>query len=209
MAAEILTVHSKTPEILKINKVVEALKNGAVILHPTDTGFTLACQLSNKEAIARIRQIRNIPESKSMTFLCDSLSNISEFAKVNNTAYRTIKALIPGPYTFILPASKLVPKFAQDPKRKTAGIRVPMNNLAQILLKELGEPLISISAKNGDDTYLTNDEVFEKYSKVVDIAIESDSYNFIGESTIIDMTNEEFEIIRQGAGMEKLETVMG
>jgi tRNA threonylcarbamoyl adenosine modification protein (Sua5/YciO/YrdC/YwlC family) len=209
MAAEILTVHSKTPEILKINKVVEALKNGAVILHPTDTGFTLACQLSNKEAIARIRQIRNIPESKSMTFLCDSLSNISEFAKVNNTAYRTIKALIPGPYTFILPASKLVPKFAQDPKRKTAGIRVPMNNLAQILLKELGEPLISISAKNGDDTFLTNDEVFEKYSKVVDIAIESDSYNFIGESTIIDMTNEEFEIIRQGAGMEKLETVMG
>jgi tRNA threonylcarbamoyl adenosine modification protein (Sua5/YciO/YrdC/YwlC family) len=97
MASLVLSIHSKNPELRKIEKVVEALHDGAVILYPTDTGFTLGCELSNKEAINRIRTIRKIPDSKAMTFLCNSLSNIAEFAKVSNTAYKTIKALIPVP----------------------------------------------------------------------------------------------------------------
>ncbi len=208
MAAEIMMIHSVTPEMRKIDAVVAAIKNGAVILYPTDTGFTLGCDLSNKNAIEKIRQIRNLDSNKSMTFLCDSLSNVSEFAKVSNVAYRTIKGLIPGPYTFILPASKLVPKYAQDPKKNTAGIRVPNNVLSQLLLKELGNPLISISAKT--DGLFEPDEIIESYAKLVDIAVSSESYSFVGESTIIDMTSDtdQFEIIREGAGLNKAKEFM-
>ncbi|HYF03061.1 MAG TPA: Sua5/YciO/YrdC/YwlC family protein, partial [Patescibacteria group bacterium] len=104
MATLRLSIHSQNPEPEKIRQVAQALDNGAVILYPTDTGFSLGCQLSNKEAIARLRAIRQLPETKALTFLCESLSNISEFAKVTNQAYRTIRHLVPGPYTFILPA---------------------------------------------------------------------------------------------------------
>ncbi|MDX9789870.1 MAG: L-threonylcarbamoyladenylate synthase [Candidatus Kapabacteria bacterium] len=204
MSALILNIHQETPEINKIEKVVSALRDGAVILYPTDTQFTLGCALSNKEAISKLRSIRKLPESQSLTFLCDSLSNVSEFAKVSDDAYRLIKRLIPGPYTFILPASKLVPKFAQNPKRSTAGIRVPENNLSQALLKSHGYPIISISAKLPDKELLHPDDIIEGFSKLVDIAVSSDDYKFTGESSIIDMTTEKFEIVREGAGMSKL-----
>lgn len=204
MSALILSIHSKTPELRKIAKVVDALRDGAVILYPTDTGFSLGCELSNKEAIHRIRTIRRLPESKSMTFLCGSLSNLSEFAKVSNSAYRTIKRLIPGPFTFILPASKLVPKFAQNPKRNTAGIRIPDNDLSQLLLKDLGQPIISISAKRENGEPFENyDELITAYAPLVDVAVQSDEYSFAGESTIIDMTSDEYSILRKGAEYEK------
>jgi tRNA threonylcarbamoyl adenosine modification protein (Sua5/YciO/YrdC/YwlC family) len=205
MASEVLTIHSQTPEIRKITIVANALKDGAVILYPTDTGFTLGCALENKQAINRIRSIRRLPADKALTFLCESLSNVALFAKVSNTAYRTIKRLIPGPYTFVLPASKEVPKFAQNPKRKTAGIRVPDNVLSQLLLKELGAPIISISAKIGDDLPISNTEtLIKKFMPFVDIAVRSDKYNFVGESTVIDMTTDDFAIIRHGAGITKV-----
>lgn len=205
MAAVELMIHSKTPELRKISKVVEGLKDGAVILYPTDTTFTLGCALSNKEAINRIRSIRRISTEHSLTFLCYSLSNISEFASVSNTAYRAIKRLIPGPYTFILPASKMVPKFAQNPKRKTAGIRVPDNILSKLLLKNLAAPIISITAKTPEGKYIEDpDELVSTFLPLVDIAVKSDSYSFKGESTIIDMTSDEFKILREGANIEKV-----
>jgi len=204
MASEILTIHSKTPEMRKIVKVIQALKGGAVILYPTDTGFTLGCELSNKGAIERIRQIRKIHAAKEMTFLCYSLSNIAEFAKVSNLAYKTIKRLIPGPFTFILPATKEVPKFAQSQKRKTAGMRVPDHILSQLLLKEMGTPIISISAKSEEQIGITHpDDIVDKFAPLVDIAVRSDNYNFAGESTVIDMTTDEFAITRHGAGVTK------
>lgn len=204
MSAQILNIHQQTPEINKIEKVVSALRDGAVILYPTDTQFTLGCALSNKEAISRLRSIRQLPDSQSLTFLCDSLSNVSEFAKVTDEAYKLIKRLVPGPYTFILPASKLVPRFAQNPKRSTAGIRVPDNNLAQALLKSHGFPIISISAKLPEKDIKSPDDIIDSFSKLVDIAVSSDNYNFVGESSIIDMTAGQFEILREGAGMNKL-----
>lgn len=205
MAKEILTIHSKTPELRKIRIVADELKNGAVILYPTDTGFTLGCELSNKTAIAKLRSIRKLPQSKSLTFLCDSLSNIAEFAKVTNKAYKTIKALIPGPYTFILPASRNVPKFAQNPKRKTSGIRVPENILSQLLLKDVGQPIISISARMEDEDYIKNpDELLEFFAPKVDIAVRSDEYHFVGESTVVNMTTDGFSIFRHGAGLSKV-----
>ncbi|GAB5464904.1 MAG: L-threonylcarbamoyladenylate synthase [Candidatus Kapaibacteriales bacterium] len=207
MASETMTIHWQTPETLKIAKAAESIKNGAVILYPTDTGFALGCQLSNKEAITRLRQIRGIKNDKSLTFLCDSLSNVAEFAKVSNTAYRTIKALTPGPYTFILPASKQVPSFAQNPKRKTAGIRVPDYELTNMLLKEVGEPIISISARydgDEDDTPYDPEAAVAHYENRVDLCIKFDKYDFSGESTVLDMTDsEDFEIIREGAGIER------
>lgn len=205
MSALLLNIHRKNPEATKINKVVSALRDGAVILYPTDTQFTLGCALSNKEAISRLRSIRKLPETQSLTFLCDSLSNVSEFAKVSDEAYRLIKRLIPGPYTFILPASKLVPKFAQNPKRSTAGIRVPENILSQALLKALEAPIISISAKLPDRILAPDpDEIIEAFSNLVDMAVSSDEYEFTGESTVIDLTSDNFEIVREGAGMAKL-----
>lgn len=204
MAAEILNIHHLTPELRKISKVADAIKNGAVILYPTDTGFTLGCALSNKDAISRLRQIRRLPDNKALTFLCDSLSNIAEFAKVSNLAYKTIKRLIPGPYTFVLPASKLVPKLAQDAKRKTSGIRVPNNDLSTLLLKDVGSPIISISAKLDTEDFDRNpDRIIDAFAPVVDIAVSSDEYSFTGESTVIDMTTDEFKIIREGAGVDK------
>ncbi len=209
MASSILTIHHITPELRKIEKVVDEIRSGAVILYPSDTGFMLGCGLENRDAISRIRNIRGLPEGKQMTFLCQSLSNVAEFAKVSNTAYKTIKRLIPGPYTFILPASKLVPKFAQDPKRKTSGIRVPENILSQLLLKTLGSPIISISAKNPEGGYYTDYEaLLNYYSPMVDVAVRSDEYNFVGESTVIDMTTDEFEITREGAGIERITDIM-
>jgi len=204
MAKEILSIHSQTPELRKIRKVSESLRNGEVILFPIDTGFTLACSMSNKEGVERIRRIRKIPQNKRMTFLAHSLSNISEFAKVSNQTYKALKRLIPGPYTFILPATKQVPKYAVDAKRKTTGIRVPDNTLAQLLLKELGVPIITISAKLGDDfEYQDVDEAIKNFGHAVDIAVITDKYNFTGPSTIIDMTTDDFVLLREGAGLEK------
>jgi tRNA threonylcarbamoyl adenosine modification protein (Sua5/YciO/YrdC/YwlC family) len=202
MANQILNIHSKTPELRKIQTGAEALKGGSVILYPTDTGFTLGCELSNKSAISKLRSIRKLPLTKSLTFLCDSLSNISEFAKVSNKAYKTIRGLIPGPYTFILPATKNVPKFAQNPKRKTSGIRVPDNDLSQLLLKNLGQPIISISARiENEDYFETAEEIVEYFAPKVDLAVRSDKYNFTGESTVVDMTQDIFQIVRHGAGI--------
>lgn len=199
-----LQMHPKNPEGNKISKVINALKEGGVVLYPTDTGYTLGCELSNKEAISKLRMIRRLPDQKSLTFLCDSLQNVAEFAKVSDNAYKTIKGLIPGPYTFILPASRLVPKFAQNPKRKTSGIRVPESILAQALLKELGTPIISISAKTHDGIEFEDpDELFEYYNKKVDVAVRSDT-DFTGKSTVIDMTEDIFSIIREGAGMKRV-----
>jgi tRNA threonylcarbamoyl adenosine modification protein (Sua5/YciO/YrdC/YwlC family) len=203
-SALVLNIHSETPEIRKVQKVADALKSGAVVLYPTDTGFALGCELSNRQAIDRIRSIRKLPPHKEMTFLCYSLSNISEFAKVSNSAYKTLKRLIPGPFTFILPASKNVPKFAQDDKRNTSGIRVPENVISQLLLKNLGMPLISISAKNDDVDYDNIDEFTDSFIRHVDIIVKTDNYNFLGESTVIDMTTDEFKIIRHGAQVAKV-----
>ncbi len=202
MTSEIFNIHHITPERNKIVSIVQKIRDGALILYPADTGFALACRLENKNAIARIRAIRSLTQKNYLTFVCESLSGIAEYAKVSNSAYKTIKSLIPGPYTFILPASKLVPRFAQNPKRKTSGIRVPNGNLIAELVKELGEPLISISAvSSGDDSMA--DEIIDNLSSQVDIVIESQEYEFVGESTVIDMTKDEFEIIREGAGFDR------
>ncbi len=206
MASEILKLHHITPEPRKIEKIAEKIKDGSVMLYPTDTGFALGCALSNKAAITKIRQLRKIKENKSLTFLCDSLSHISEFARVNNKAYRFIKSLIPGTFTFILPASKEVPNFAQDSKKNTAGIRVPNYEITKAIIKAVGMPIISISAKIDDTDSHTHEEIFDYFASQIDLAIEPEEYTFSNlDSTVIDLTvEEEFVIIREGAGYEEV-----
>ena len=149
--ATIYEVHPQTPQTRKIDEIVAALKNGAVMLYPTDTVYAIGCDLQSMTGVDRVRRIKQMSNDKPLTFLCQSLSNISAYAIVSDPAYRLMKHLIPGTYTFILPATKLVPKLVQDPKRKTTGIRVPKYPLCQILLESLGNPIISASAHIQDE----------------------------------------------------------
>jgi tRNA threonylcarbamoyl adenosine modification protein (Sua5/YciO/YrdC/YwlC family) len=136
--AIIYELHPETPQAYQVAKIREALKDGAVILYPTDTVYAIGCDLNVKSAVERVRQIKQMSNDKPLTFLCPSLSNIAAYAHVSDSAYRLIKRLIPGPYTFLLPATKLVPKLVMSPKRKTTGIRVPDHAICQALLQALG-----------------------------------------------------------------------
>jgi tRNA threonylcarbamoyl adenosine modification protein (Sua5/YciO/YrdC/YwlC family) len=204
--ATIYEVHPQTPQTRKIDEIVAALRNGAVMLYPTDTVYAIGCDLKSKAGVDRVRQIKRMSNDKPLTFLCQSLSNISEYAVVSDPAYRLMKHLIPGTYTFILPATKLVPKLVQDPKRKTTGIRVPKHPLCQILLESLGNPIISASAHIQDeDGYqptlgVETARLFDHLDKLVDIIIDDGSASGMEGSTILDMTIDPPEVIREGLG---------
>ncbi len=204
--ASIYEIHPQTPQTRKIDEIISALKNGAVMLYPTDTVYAICCDLRSKTGVDRVRQIKRMSNDKPLTFLCQSLSNISEYAVVSDPAYRLMKHLIPGPYTFILPATKLVPKLVQDPKRKTTGIRVPKHPLSQILLEQLGNPIISASAHIQDeDGYqptlgVEKARLFDHLDKLVDIIVDDGSESGSDGSTILDMTIDPPEVIREGLG---------
>jgi tRNA threonylcarbamoyl adenosine modification protein (Sua5/YciO/YrdC/YwlC family) len=204
--ATIYEIHPQTPQTRKIDEIVAALKNGAVMLYPTDTTYAIGCDLKSKTGVDRVRQIKKMSNDKPLTFLCQSLSNIAEYAVVSDPAYRSMKHLIPGTYTFILPATKLVPKLAQDPKRKTTGIRVPKHPLCQILLESLGNPIISASAHIQDeDGYqptlgVEKARLFDHLAKLVDLIIDDGSEPGMEGSTILDMTIDPPEVIREGLG---------
>ena len=208
--ATIYEIHPQTPQIRKIDEIVAALKNGAVMLYPTDTVYAIGCDLNSKSAIDRVRKIKQMSNDKPLTFLCQSLSNISEYAIVSDPAYRLMKHLIPGTYTFILPATKLVPKLVQDPKRKTTGIRVPKHILSQALLETLGNPVISASAhiqdEDGDEPIENVEKavLFDRLNKLVDIIIDDSSEPGVAGSTILDMTIDPPEVIREGLGWSEV-----
>jgi tRNA threonylcarbamoyl adenosine modification protein (Sua5/YciO/YrdC/YwlC family) len=200
-------IHPQTPQIRKIDEIVAALRTGAVMLYPTDTVYAIGCDLNSKTGVDRVRQIKRMSNDKPLTFLCQSLSNISEYAVVADPAYRLMKHLIPGTYTFILPATKLVPKIVQDPKRKSTGIRVPKHPLCQILLETLGNPIVSASAHTLDDDDpdrltlgIEKAVLFDELAKFVDIIIDDGSAAGMEGSTVLDMTADPPEVIREGLG---------
>lgn len=203
--ANVYELHPDTPQSRRINEIREALGNGAVMLYPTDTVYAIGCDLNVKSAVERVRQIKKLANDKPLTFLCSSLSNISQYAFVTDSAYRIIKRLIPGPYTFLLPATKLVPRLVMAPKRKTTGIRVPDNSICQALLSALGNPIISTSATTPftpADTRASQAELFDQFDSLVDIMI--DAQRPIGHevSTIIDLTGDSPAIARKGLQWE-------
>jgi tRNA threonylcarbamoyl adenosine modification protein (Sua5/YciO/YrdC/YwlC family) len=209
--AKLYEVHPENPQARSLDEIVQKLRSGAVMLYPTDTVYAIGCDLQSKSAIERVRQIKKLANDKPLTFLCHSLSDIATYAIVSDAAYRLMKHCVPGPYTFILPATKLVPKIVQDPKRKTTGIRVPQNNLCQELMSRLGNPLISTSAHTKDEdqdgeefAQIDKALLFDYFDNLIDIAIDDGSLATDRTSTILDMTTTEPAVIRQGAGWDEI-----
>ena len=205
--SERIVVHPATPQMRLIDSIVERLRRGAVILYPTDTVYAIGCDIHNKAGQERIRKIRRLPDDKPLTFVTSSLSDISDYAHISDTAYHILRHLVPGPYTFLLPASKLVPKLVLNPRRKTTGIRVPATPICQMLISELGNPFISMSARLPDhDSAETLDDLIEQFDNFVDIVIDDEeayhSPYSDSLSTMIDLTDEQPRIVREGLGME-------
>lgn len=208
--ADRYTLHAENPQVRTINMIVDALRQNAVMLYPTDTVYAIGCDLQSKEGQERIRSIRRLPLDKPLTFIADSLSSVSEYAHISDSAYQILRRLAPGPYTFLLPASKQVPKLVLNPKRKTTGIRIPNNIICQTLIRELGNPLISMSAKLPDrDSIEDIEDLFLLFDPLVDIIVETESdfssaYNS-DVSTMIDLTDDYPSIVRPGLGLELAE----
>ncbi|MEO0540550.1 MAG: L-threonylcarbamoyladenylate synthase [Cyanobacteria bacterium P01_A01_bin.105] len=197
-------LHPDNPQMRTVQQIAQQLSRGAVMLYPTDTVYAIGCDLQSKAAIQRVRQLKQTSNHKPLTFLCASLSNIAEYAFVSDRAYRTMKHLVPGPYTFILPATKQVPKLVMNPKRKTSGIRVPDTPICQTLLATLGNPVISASAhvidENRPTPYLSRVELFDALEGQVDLIIDNGEDLHYQTSTILDMTEREPLIRRRGLG---------
>lgn len=195
--AQILPINPEHPEPRKIQRAVEVLKDGGVIAYPTGTVYGIGCALLDKKAIEKVYTIKGADRSKPFSFLCPDLSDISRFATVGNAAYRTIRRLVPGPYTFVLEATKEVPNLVQT-KRKTVGIRVPDHPVAQALLAELGQPLISTSAGRSD-AYTDPTEIKSAFPGL-DLILDAGPGGNI-PSTILAIDPEgTVEILREGAG---------
>ncbi|MBD2578077.1 L-threonylcarbamoyladenylate synthase [Oscillatoria sp. FACHB-1406] len=209
--ATFYSIHPENPQKRSIEKIARDLQNGAIMLYPTDTVYAIGCDINVKSAVERVRQLKRLSNDKPLTFLCSSLSNISEYARVSDRAYRIMKRLIPGPYTFLLPATKLVPKLVMDPKRKTTGIRVPDNAICLSLLEALGNPAVSTSAHipNEDGAFptlgLEKQRLFDTLEPLVDAIIDDGSEPGSQVSTILDFTSEEPEVVRKGLGWEAVE----
>jgi tRNA threonylcarbamoyl adenosine modification protein (Sua5/YciO/YrdC/YwlC family) len=194
-----LSIHSQNPQMRLIRKAVDVLRQGGIIIYPTDTVYGLGCDLSNKKGIERIYELKRRNRKQPLSFICSDLKHISQYAMVTDYAYKTMKRLLPGPYTFILEASRLVPKIIL-PKRSTTGIRVPDNQICLDLIKELGQPIISTSVKTADGEDLgTPYEIQERFGRTVDLII--DGGIIIPEpSSVISLVDDNIEIIRHGKG---------
>jgi len=204
-----IKIHPETPQLRHINRAIEFLRNDGIIIYPTDTVYGIGCSIYSKQAIERIYLIKRQNSSKPFSFVCSDLSHISEYAVVSNSAYRIMKHLIPGPYTFILPASRLkqLPKSLIS-KRKTVGIRIPNNKIALMIVKELGYPILSASITDDLGNVINNPEIIQKVlGKKVDLILDG-GINVSEPSTVIDFTEEPPVIVREGAGdISKLLTI--
>ena len=196
---EFFELHPKNPQVRFINKAVDVLKSGGIIIFPTDTYYGLGCDLFNKDGIEQILSIKNETDTKLFSFICSDLKDIAKYAKVSDYAYRTMKHLLPGPYTFILPAAKVIPKKLWS-KRKTVGIRVPNHSVTLQIVRELGNPVISTSTTTRLGEVLINpEEIKNIFNSRVDLMLASEIMSF-EPSSIVDLSGKEPEIIREGAG---------
>ncbi|MFN7098498.1 MAG: L-threonylcarbamoyladenylate synthase [Gammaproteobacteria bacterium] len=197
-----LTIHPETPQARLITQAASAIQSGAVVAMPTDATYVLACQMGNKNALEHIRQIRQLDETHHFTLMCRDLSDLGMYAQVNNTAYRFLKSLIPGPFTFILPATREVPKRLLHAKRKTIGLRVPQNNICQTLLENLGEPLLTSSMIMPQEDWPLVDphDIHDRLERTLDVVIDGGNCG-LESTTVIDLTGELPEITRQGKGV--------
>jgi tRNA threonylcarbamoyl adenosine modification protein (Sua5/YciO/YrdC/YwlC family) len=192
-------LHPVNPELRFINKAINILKEGGVIIYPTDTVYGIGCDIFNKEALDRVKQIKSNPDIKLLSFICPNLKDIAKYAKVSDYAYKTMKRLLPGPYTFILPAAKNVPKKLWS-KRKTVGIRIPNHRVALKIVQGLGNPIVSTSTTTRKGELLVDPlEIRSVFDFQVDLMLASDKISG-NPSSVIDLSGEEPIIVREGAG---------
>ena len=199
--AQFFTIHPDNPNPRLIRQAAVMLRDGAVIVYPTDSGYALGCHLDDKEAVTRIRQIRGLDDKHHMTLVCRDLSEIAHYAKIDNSKFRLLKSNTPGSYTFILDATREVPRRLQHPKRSTIGIRVPDHPVALALLGELNEPLLSSTLILPDASHPLTDvaEIREYLEHRVDLIIESGTVG-LEPTTVIDLTGDAPALIRRGKG---------
>ena len=197
----LLQIHPENPQPRLIKQVVECLKDGGIIIYPTDTIYGLGCNIRQQRAIERICRIKNIdPQKAQLSFICRDLSNLSDYTKsIDTPLYRMLKNYLPGPYTFILPASKQVPKILQS-KKSTIGLRIPDNVICQNILAALGDPILSTSLPGEMvEDYTDPEIIYEKFQHLVDFVIDGGIGGMV-PSTIIDCTTDEWNIVRKGLG---------
>ena len=196
-----LSVHPDNPQSRLIKRVVAVIEQGGVIVYPTDSDYALGCELGNKTAIERIRRIRRLGRTHHFTLLCRDLSEIATYARIDNSVFRFLKAYTPGPYTFILPATRVIPRQLQHPKRKTIGIRIPANQIAMAILTELNRPLMNVSLILPDEEWALSSikEIEASCSGQVDLIVNGGP-GAKEPTTVIDLTSGVPEIIRKGLG---------
>ncbi|MBI1173878.1 MAG: threonylcarbamoyl-AMP synthase [Sideroxydans sp.] len=199
--SQFFLIHPDNPQARLIKQAAAMVREGAVIVYPTDSCYALGCHLGDKDAVQRIRQIRGVDESHHLTLVCRDLSEISHYSRVGNVPFRLMKNNTPGSYTFILPATKEVPRRLQHPKRNTIGVRIPDHPVALALLEELGEPLLSSTLILPDDERPLNDpeEIRDLLERRVDLVIDSGAVG-LEPTTIIDLTGDAPELVRRGKG---------
>jgi len=200
--SQLIKIYPENPNPKTIQNVVDVLKDGGLVIYPTDTVYGLGCDITNVKALERIAKIKGIKLEKSnFSFICEDLSNLSDYVKqIDTTTFKILKRALPGPYTFILPGSKNLPNPFK--KRKTVGIRVPDNSIILELVKVLGNPIVSTSIRDDDDIleYTTDPElIFEKWRNLVDVVIDG-GYGDNEASTVIDLSGDMPEIVREGKG---------
>ena len=199
--AQTLYIHPDNPQNRLVEQAVEIIRAGGLIVYPTDSAYAIGCHLGDKAAVDRIRQIRQLDKHHNFTLVCRDLSELGVYARVNNQVFRRLKANTPGPYTFILEATSEVPRRLMHPKRKTIGLRVPANAIAQALLAALGEPLMSSTLIMPGDEYPLTDpqDIRDLLEKRVDIIIDG-GFSGLEPTTVIDLSGDEPVLLRRGMG---------
>jgi tRNA threonylcarbamoyl adenosine modification protein (Sua5/YciO/YrdC/YwlC family) len=199
---QVLNIHPDNPQLRLVRLVADSIRQGGVVVYPTDSAYALGCQMGDKKALERIRQLRDLDQHHNFTLVCSDLSEIATYARVDNPVYRFLKAHTPGAFTFILDATHEVPKRLQHPKRKTIGIRVPDHPVALALLKELGEPIMSVTLiLPGNEAPLSDpEEIIEHLDNRVDMIVNSGNCD-VEPTTVVELTSGQAEVARVGKGV--------
>lgn len=199
--SQFFQIHPENPQQRLIAQAVQIIDKGGIVALPTDSCYALVCHLDDKDAVMRLRRIRGVDEKHHLTLLCRDLSEIAQYAKVDNRQYRMLKAATPGAYTFILEATKEVPRRLSHPSRKTIGLRVPENAITHALLEGLGQPLLgtTLILPDEEEPLTDPDQIRERLEKLIDLVIDGGACSLI-PTTVVDMTADAPELIRRGRG---------
>lgn len=202
MMSAFLSIHPTHPQLRLVRRAIEVVRDGGVAAFPTDSTYALGCHLEDKTAVDRIRKLRALDKDHHLTLMCRDLSELSTYARVDNASYRTLRRYLPGPFTFILPASREVPKRLVHRRRKTIGLRVPAHPVAEMMLTELAEPIMTTTLKLPGDEYPLSDaeEIRERLERSVDVIVDSGPRG-VEPTTVIDLVDGVVDVTRQGLGV--------